>query len=380
MWRPAYETKHEQVLRLTFLLPTHADALANLTPMPVAASGTTESHDAAAVPSGTGSRAKATVKPRTKTKKFSSKVGASISTISIRLHQDDTAGETGTTLWLSAQALSCYMAHLLTIRCTSQKPPSLGVAVQHRTMKTDQRLDGRTELKVLELGAGTGLVTLVCAGASKAQVHVIATDVPSVVDGVLKLNLHDAHNVAQMGCARSTMESEVLDWLALSDTATVSSVTSADGGATEEKEGEQGFDYVLGSDLVYSTDSIPALLDAIVHFAKPSQSSASTQTVVVLAQEVRDPDQWAAFCQSASNVGFEVRHIDPGVVRRVVEACLPSAARLVDDDDDGDDGDDVMGMEVEVSPFDDVAIVEMRYTVPAELLSHSTHVTIACTS
>src|SRR5687768_16683552 len=87
----------------------------------------------------------------------------STSTIASEPSQETGAAErtTGTTLWPAAQILALYLGTL----------PSSTLGPQ---------------TKVIELGAGTGLVGIVAAALGSA--HVVATDVPGVCGGILARN------------------------------------------------------------------------------------------------------------------------------------------------------------------------------------------------
>ena len=100
--------------------------------------------------------------------------------------------------------------------------------------------DNVRKLRILELGAGTGLVGLAAAAVwPHAEVHL--TDVQAIID-----NLRDnvGANHAAAGAARR-ITTGVLDW---------SEHLSAGDAAKD-----QGFDLILAADVLYA-DSLPALL------------------------------------------------------------------------------------------------------------------------
>lgn len=378
-WQPAYDTKHKRELRLSFLLPAAIVSSSSA--------------------GGDGGRSGRAVNARQDQSHRPSRSRKQQRTIDVTLAQDDSFGETGTTLWLSAQALSCYILHRV-FGCSRQSAAPLGA----RANGGDG--DGDRPITVVELGAGTGLVSIVALAAAAARgtaVDVTATDVRAVVDGVLAQNLNTAlHAHVRGGRGRAAARARVLDWRHLPSTSSQSIAaspaepcTSADSSSDGAEAGAEAWpsdvDLVLGSDLVYDTASIGPLLDATRHFLRPTPSSTSPSTplspavaaqagegssdggVAVIAQEIRDPAQWHCFLDAARARGFAVTMVPPAVVAEMVERCLPAGSRHRPSPNDGDSEDDADvgdivhddGCASTVDrPFEDVAIIELRYHEP----------------
>ncbi|OQR96585.1 hypothetical protein ACHHYP_15123 [Achlya hypogyna] len=132
-------------------------------------------------------------------------------------------------VWPSALALTQYLLH-------SPSP-----------------LTGR---RILEIGAGTGITSLVC-GALGA--HTVATDMNaglSLLQGNIQRNSHQAGG---------QVHGQVLEWR---DIQAIHAIAAAHG----------PFDYVVGSDILYNDASHGAILDLLLQLTDPAQ-----QTEVILS-------------------------------------------------------------------------------------------------
>ncbi|RSH83847.1 hypothetical protein EHS25_005462 [Saitozyma podzolica] len=227
-------------------------------------------------------------------------------------------GTTGTTLWLGAQIMACYLRDTLNIT-----PPSA-----FKSTTTSQKSDGtgssRVERKgrrVLELGSGIGYLALcmACWGYD-----VLATDVEPVLSGVLLPNVEDGRRVLERikGGGRDVgiVQVGALDWVDVSrggslpwasDTGPgllpptpLQSTTTAKGSAeTADLEAfssgresiqsttspghfdDRHVDIILTTDTLYSTSLISPLWSTLAIISKSQDSPPP----IYIALENRDP-------------------------------------------------------------------------------------------
>ncbi|GAA5848167.1 hypothetical protein JCM8547_004430 [Rhodosporidiobolus lusitaniae] len=199
------------------------------------------------------------------------------------LKQDcETPDSTGRTVWLGAQVLAVYLSDFL------------GRNVQRK--------------KVIELGSGTGLLAL---SLFSQGYDVLATDLPLIVDGVLKENLEG--NSEAVGGGRygdPRLESKVLDWSEEPDK------WSWDESANPEKALKPPFDVIVTADTVYE----PALSQPLLR-SLHGLASLSPAASIYVALEARDPQLVADFLASASSDwSFKTSRVDHGRLKRLVES------------------------------------------------------------
>ena len=153
--------------------------------------------------------------------------------VTFLLHQTDTSGSTGSSLWLSSQVLASYLVS--EYRPSTRPPPE----------------------RVIELGAGTGLLSLLLAHLGSQ--HVSATDIPPVLDAVLSPNV-------QRAALGNRVHVTHLDW-------------SQPSPLTQDR-----FDLILTADTVYQPSLTPHLWATISKLL-----TTSPKARVLLALERRDP-------------------------------------------------------------------------------------------
>ncbi|ORX34481.1 putative methyltransferase-domain-containing protein [Kockovaella imperatae] len=170
-------------------------------------------------------------------------------------------GTTGTTLWLGAQVLACYLVSAL--------PRVLPVPFGGRS----------TRGRVLELGSGTGYLSLVLASMGYT---VLSTDIEPVLSTVLKPNVEAGlHQIrASANGSNGLIVVQNLDWT-LDDDAIA---------------GER-FDMILMSDTIYLSDLNPHLFGTLrkvslegkapmVYLALERRDSAAVDSALTIAQEM----------------------------------------------------------------------------------------------
>lgn len=266
-------------------------------------------------------------------------------------------GTTGTTLWLGAQIMACYLRDTLSIA-----PPSAFNAsnrtttVSHRKGRAPSPRSGGENLgcrspvrrrRVLELGSGIGYLALclACWGYD-----VLSTDVEPVLSGVLVPNVEEGLRVLERmrGAGRDvgTVQVGSLDWVEVSrggslpwvsdngpgpipPTPLRSTTATAQGSAgtgdleasTRSRELIQStnstnhFDMILTTDTLYSTSLISPLWSTLAIISK----SQNTPPPIYIALENRDPPLIDSALEVGRSMGFELKRVGAGRVGRAVE-------------------------------------------------------------
>ena len=148
--------------------------------------------------------------------------------------------------------------------------------------------------RVLELGAGTGFLSILCA-KHLAAAHVIASDgsddvVNNLPDNIFLNGLQDSGTISPMD----------LKWgHALT--------------GTEEQEwnGGRNIDLVIGADITYDPSVIPALVGTLEELV----ASSSMANIVIAATE-RNRATFEAFQHACQNTGFTIHQVDFPVPKR----------------------------------------------------------------
>ncbi|KAK0479052.1 putative methyltransferase-domain-containing protein [Armillaria luteobubalina] len=141
----------------------------------------------------------------------------------------------------------------------------------------------QTGIRVLELGAGTGLVSIIVGKLLEGNVTIVATDFyPSVMDN-LKANIE--HNFAQP--ALVAISSTFLDW--------------ADRDSHDDSL-DMPFDVVLGADIVYDPQHAVWIKACLQKFSAQGSTIPSQSTTV--ESVFRDDD--LVFCDAEHGISDEV--------------------------------------------------------------------------
>lgn len=206
---------------------------------------------------------------------------------------------TGTTVWPAALPLSSYLITLA------------------GTLRSELRL--QRPLRVLELGAGCGLLGISLAAV--AGVDVVLTDTPfELEDGITTLGWLQGNielNQATIEANGGRAECTQLTWGNSSHIAEV------------RQKFPSGFDLVVGSDLLYYTESYPVLLETITAFAGTSSESMERQSSEVLADRSGQQDERCSVAVLGYNVrnGAEVRFGQDSGVFSVLTKKIPGPAK-----------------------------------------------------
>ena len=269
-------------------------------------------------------------------------------------------GTTGTTLWLGAQIMACYLRDTMNIT-----PPSAFNGFNPTTIASQRndRASGPTprredfagssrvpRRRVLELGSGIGYLALcmACWGYD-----VLTTDVEPVLSGVLLPNVEEAQRVLERmrggGRDVGTVQVGSLDWEQVSRGASLpwGSDTGSAGpedidptrhprpsqpGAAKESAGSEvstrlrqsiqstnsppgHFDMILTTDTLYSTSLISPLWSTLAIISR----SQNTAPPIYIALENRDSGLIDSALEVGRSMGFELKRIGAGRVGRAVE-------------------------------------------------------------
>ncbi|KAI8144211.1 putative methyltransferase-domain-containing protein [Fennellomyces sp. T-0311] len=213
--------------------------------------------------------------------------------LSLDLCQLNNTQNHGTTVWDSAKVLAFYLMDTI-------KRPSWTLV--------DGHLEIQNAKKCIELGSGCGLGGLTMAALG---FDTIMTDLPSVVDHVLKANqrtnerhikdwwyqlLEQSTHDSTMTLKNPRLRVEPLDWVEFSASSKADNVDPAP------------YNYILAADCIYCTEVLPPLLQSIHHLASPT-------SVILVALEHRDDIVVNAFVDKAKEFGFDPRMIPKKLLR-----------------------------------------------------------------
>ncbi|KAL1743235.1 hypothetical protein HDZ31DRAFT_41429 [Schizophyllum fasciatum] len=205
-------------------------------------------------------------------------------TVQVELYQDKTRlhtakGDTGSVLWRASIDFAKMMLR------------------QHHSPNSASIFDKRLlpDLRVLELGAGTGLLSVLLAPLVK---HYMATDIPGLTHLISK---NVAHNLTDND-TRNNVAVEALDWEQLHQTSPERRrrfFTYAGGPGASEARPYSGKDatndapdVILAVDCLYHPSLVGPLVSTLNHFARPNE------TVVVIVSELRAEDVMRDFLEA----------------------------------------------------------------------------------
>lgn len=156
--------------------------------------------------------------------------------------------------------------------------------------------DGQSLVKgqsVLELGAGTGMLSILCANYLGAQ-SVAATD------GSLEIVASTQHNIA----LNSPADSETVTAKALHFDWTENDTFTQSLGLERIEEWPQ-YDLILGADIIYNSVYFEPLLDALETLLK-----VNDKTTILIAGPLRNATSYEGFLETCGKRNLEVLEID----------------------------------------------------------------------
>lgn len=147
---------------------------------------------------------------------------------------------------------------------------------------------------VLELGVGTGLLSIICAGPLSAA-YVLATDGDPHVGRTIESNNGVNHHLARHSRRQIPLESRILEW---GSSATLGSVLPSKGGNVL-------YDTILGADITYSLDSLEALASTLSGLADLCPTAE-----IIISATIRNEDTFDIFLAHCLEHGLSVYDID----------------------------------------------------------------------
>lgn len=145
---------------------------------------------------------------------------------------------------------------------------------------------------ILELGAGTGLLSILCAGPLLAA-RVISTDGDADVVESIECNTELNVHLREPG-QKHNLEAKVLDW---ADVSSLSQVLKYEGR-------EAPIDLVLGADITFDTESLEPLVNILstLHDTNPGVD-------ILISSVIRNEDTFTAFVYTCAKAGFRIKRI-----------------------------------------------------------------------
>ncbi|CAE6438440.1 unnamed protein product [Rhizoctonia solani] len=240
-------------------------------------------------------------------------------------------------IWDSGVAVSSWLAKLLT---SPDSPARSHELIEHFRTRFQVVRDRDRALQIVELGTGTGLVSLVL-GALLAQrrssddqmedsgpvmhARILATDLSSAIELIDHNKASNSHliNGNSSGVEGPeetfrTCEIELhaveLDW----DSPIPSSVWPKD----RSSGAQYPFDIIIMADVTYNTASFGALLDTVTGLLR-DQSAPGVSAIVILAYKSRDPAERTLWIDAQSRgIVFVLVDTVKGVTEPAVEIWL----------------------------------------------------------
>ncbi|CBQ68828.1 conserved hypothetical protein [Sporisorium reilianum SRZ2] len=217
---------------------------------------------------------------------------------SFRIVQRNDTNSTGSSLWLSSQVLSSYLLH--TYSKTSQTSTRNG--------------DFKTRRRVLELGSGTGLLSLLMA---RLGWQVTATDIAPVLDAVLRPNIDAGlYQLVHAGMADADQVHVCeLDWTTPP--------------ATWHPHHQASFQLIVTADTIYEASLVRPLLSTLAHLY---HRQADSHPSILLALERRDPTHVTEALRMASEeFGLAFKQVPAKRVRKMFDTLGDGATWSRDD-------------------------------------------------
>lgn len=170
-----------------------------------------------------------------------------------------------------------------------------------RASKTTLFHQNISEAHVLELGGGTGLLSLIIGSRVKSYT---CTDLPELIP-LIKKNI--VLNCDLVPGHEESLLVEALDWKDVKNCPEALRprlLSHIYGKCIQGVEGNTGFDLVLAVDCIYNPSLVPPLLATIDHFAIPNRS------VIMIVMELRDENVVREFLtQWLAMTGWEIRQV-----------------------------------------------------------------------
>lgn len=178
------------------------------------------------------------------------------------------AGATGLRTWGACLHLATYLA-------TEGKPLIVGKSV-------------------LELGVGTGLLSIICAGHLSAA-YVLATDGNSEIEQTMARNIGLNRHLSRTSGRQIPLDFTVLEW----------GSSAALGKVLPSKGGNVLYDTILGADITYSPDSLEPLASTLSGLAELCPAAE-----ILISATIRNEDTFDIFVAYCLENGLSVCEVD----------------------------------------------------------------------
>ncbi|KAF7511047.1 hypothetical protein GJ744_005593 [Endocarpon pusillum] len=147
---------------------------------------------------------------------------------------------------------------------------------------------------VLELGAGRGLLSIICAGRLSAA-YVLATDGAQDVRETITRNIDLNPQLARKSRRRIPLEARVLEW----------GSSAPLGRLLPSKGGSVLYETILGADITYDPDSLEPLASTLSGLAELCPTAN-----IVIAATIRNEDTFDIFLAHCKEQGLSVYDVD----------------------------------------------------------------------
>ncbi|ERF68810.1 hypothetical protein EPUS_06254 [Endocarpon pusillum Z07020] len=147
---------------------------------------------------------------------------------------------------------------------------------------------------VLELGAGRGLLSIICAGPLSAA-YVLATDGDRHVHETITRNVNLNPHLARKPGRQNPLDARVLEW----------DSSAPLGSLLPSKGGNVLYDTILGADITYDPDSLEPLASTLSGLAELCPTAN-----IVIAATIRNVDTFDIFLAHCLEQGLSVYDID----------------------------------------------------------------------
>ena len=215
-----------------------------------------------------------------------STTGAEARELSITIYEPSLTGDNlGHKTWIASYLLAKRLPLLLPRHFHSINILSDSL---HHNHNNSTRIKDNKRPKILELGAGTGLVGLAAAGLiSAADIHL--TDLPFIIPNL-------QHNIQQNaslvdGSTGSTITAGVLDWSETESTA-----------VQDDEDEEEKYDIILAADSLYAPEHAGWVVRTMGRYLRKGRSSRAFVELPLRPGSVYPQD----FRRGMEGKGFEV--------------------------------------------------------------------------
>lgn len=219
-------------------------------------------------------------------------IDGALKTIDITIYEPSLTGDNlGHKTWVASYLLAKRLPTLLAHHYTSDTTRSLPAIAQKNDRQVQQAIDSppissparTTRPRLLELGAGTGLVGLTASALLSADIHL--TDLPAIVPN-LQHNIQS--NSALSHLSNSHMTSSVLDW------SSTHPILTEDG----------KYDIILAADSLYAPEHAKWLAATMAAFLQKGTTSGTI--FVELPYRSAQPPEHERFREEMSSQEFQL--------------------------------------------------------------------------